>query len=152
MVRRKTLDLDQRFLDIGTGSGILAIGAARVGYRIVHAFDFDPEALRVARANARENGVLRRIRFWQEDITRAPRRSAAGYDVVCANLISNLLLSEADRIIAQMKPGGVLVLAGILRSEFGEIVRAYREAGLRLVASRSEKEWRSGTFAAAEPA
>ncbi len=105
-------------LDIGTGSGILAIAAAKLGYAPVDAFDFDPESIRVARANARRNGVSARIRFRRQDLTRLPRRSARKYSLVCANLVSSLLLAERERILARLRPEGVLVVAGILKEEF----------------------------------
>jgi ribosomal protein L11 methylase PrmA len=61
-------------------------------------------------------------------------------------LISNLLLAEKARILARLRTGGTLVLAGILKGEFGQIRRAYEGAGLRLAHSRTEGEWRSGSF------
>lgn len=134
-------------LDIGAGSGILAISAARLGYSPVHAFDFDPEAVRVARANARQNRVLDRVRVTRADVTRLPTRSSHRYDVVCANLISDLLVAERERIVARLRPGGVLLLAGILTEEFPAVQRAYEAAGLQRIASRAENEWRSGAFA-----
>jgi ribosomal protein L11 methyltransferase len=134
------------FLDIGTGSGILAIAAAKLGYAPVVAFDFDPESVRVAGANAQQNGVARRIKISQADLTRLPVRSREKYDLVCANLISTLLLAERRRIVNRLAANGVLVLAGILKREFAEVQGAYEAAGLRLVAARSEKEWRSGAF------
>jgi ribosomal protein L11 methyltransferase len=134
------------FLDIGTGSGILAIAAAKLGFARVDAFDFDAEAIRVSRANAEKNQVSKKIRIYRADLTKLPRRAARKYDVVCANLISNLLISERDRILARLQPGGVLVLAGILKSEFDQVQNAYEKADLKLTASRSEKEWRSGAF------
>ncbi len=134
------------FLDIGTGSGILAIAAAKLGYSPVHAFDFDPEAVRIARENARKNYVAEKLRMTRGDVTKIPARSAAKYDLICANLISTLLVAEQRRIIARLKSGGTLVLAGILNGEFSFVQRSYEKAGLRLVASRREKEWRSGSF------
>ncbi|NOS72913.1 MAG: 50S ribosomal protein L11 methyltransferase [Verrucomicrobia bacterium] len=134
------------FLDMGTGSGILAIAAAKLGYAPVHAFDFDPQCVRVANANARANRVQNKIRISHADLTKLPRRSAKRYDVVCANLLSNLLISERDRILARVKPGGILVVAGILNREFKEVQHAYESAGTHMVASRVEKEWRSGAF------
>lgn len=136
----------QSFLDIGTGSGILAIAAAKLGYQPVRAFDFDPESVRVAVANARVNQAADKIKITQEDVTQQPVRPVRQYDLVCANLISNLLIAERRRIIGQLKPGGTLVLAGILKSEFGLVQTAFEESGLRLVAARNEKEWRSGSF------
>ena len=133
-------------LDIGTGSGILAIAAAKLGYAPVDAFDFDPQAVSVARANARRNSVFAKIRIRRQDLTRLPRRGARKYSLVCANLVANLLLAERERILAHLRPDGVLVVAGILKGEFAQVQRAFAAAGLRLMASRTENEWRSGAF------
>jgi ribosomal protein L11 methyltransferase len=136
----------QSFLDIGTGSSILAIAAAKLGYTRVRAFDFDSEAVRIARANARENGVLNKITITHSDAVKLPIRPKERFDVICANLISDLLLRERNRIIAQMNTQGVLVLAGILKTEFFEVQRAYESSGLKMVSTRSRKEWQSGSF------
>ncbi len=136
----------QSFLDIGTGSGILAIAAAKLGFTPVEAFDFDPESVRVAQENAQRNDVLDKIKLHQADLTRLPRRSAQKHDLLCANLISNLLLAERERILARLKPGGVLVVAGILKTEFAGVRTAFEKAGLRLLADRAENEWQSGSF------
>jgi ribosomal protein L11 methyltransferase len=136
----------QAFLDIGTGSGILAIAAAKLGYAPVEAFDVDPESVRITSANARRNRVHNKVRVHQVDVTKLPVRSRRRHDLVCANLISTLLITERDRIVARVKPGGKLVLAGILKTEFSQVARAYRSAGLRLFASRTVREWRSGAF------
>jgi ribosomal protein L11 methyltransferase len=133
-------------LDIGTGSGILAIAAVKLGYAPVAAFDWDGDAVRVARANAGQNRVLGQIRFRRADVANPPRRLRGRYSVVCANLVSDLLLRQRKRIVGWLKGEGLLVLAGILRSEFGQIRRAYEQAGLRLVASLAEGEWCSGSF------
>jgi ribosomal protein L11 methyltransferase len=136
----------QAVLDIGTGSGILAIAAAKLGYAPVCAMDFDPEAVRVARENARQNGVMKLLQISRQDITKLPRRSRAKYDIICANLISTLLLAEMERILSRLRTGGTLVMAGILKEEFLEIQQAWELAGLTLVSSRVEGEWRSGAF------
>jgi len=134
------------FLDIGTGSGILAITAAKLGYSPVHAFDFDPEAVRVARANARANGVHKKLRITRQDVAKLPIHGAKQYDLVCANLISPLLLAERRRIAGQLKHGGTLVLAGILKSEFSRVQRVFAGLGLKLAIAKTENEWRSGSF------
>jgi ribosomal protein L11 methyltransferase len=134
------------FLDIGTGSGILAIAAAKLGYAPVDAFDFDPESVRIARENARKNRVMPKVHITRKDITKLPLRSGKQYDLICANLISTLLIAEGPRILSRLKRTGVLVVAGILNSEFALVQRHYERAGLRLIASRVEKEWRSGAF------
>jgi len=134
------------FLDIGTGSGILAIAAAKLGYAPVHAFDFDPESVRVSKGNARKNRVDAKIKLTRGDITKQALKPARQYDLVCANLISNLLIGEKTRIVNRLKPGGTLVLAGILAVEFGQVQREFEKSGLRLAAKRVENEWCSGAF------
>lgn len=133
-------------LDIGTGSGILAIAAAKLGYAPVRCFDFDPESVRVAKANAAQNDVAHLVRPVRRDLTKIPATSATRYHVICANLIYDLLIAERERILARLRPDGVLVLAGILQTQFAKVERAYRKAGLRLIATEVEKEWQSGAF------
>jgi len=134
------------FLDIGTGSGILAIAATKLGYRTVHAFDFDPESVRVAKENARKNRVDTKLKPTRGDVTKLPLKPARQYDLVCANLISNLLIAEKQRIVNRLKPDGTLVLAEILAVEFGEVEQAFAKLKLKLVAKRVENEWCSGSF------
>lgn len=146
LVRLKKPGLAQSLLDIGSGSGILAIGATLLDYGPVDAFDFDPEAVRIANANARVNRVQSQLRFKQADLTRLPLRSRRRYDVVCANLISDLLIAERRRILNRVADHGALVLAGILAQQFPEVQAAYAGAGWKLVRARTEGEWRSGLF------
>lgn len=131
-------------MDIGTGSGILTIAAVKLGYSPVIAFDFDPEAVRIAKENARRNRA--KIKIFCADITKLPQRSERKYDVICANLISNLLIEERRRILSRLKPDGVLVVAGILKREFSVLQKIYEGGGLKLVAAKTENEWRSGAF------
>jgi len=146
VVARRRQQREQSFLDIGTGSGILAIAAAKLGYKPVQGVDFDPDSVRTARLNAARNRVLDRLRFVRRDVTRFPLRARDQFSLVCANLISNLLLSRVEPIAARVRPGGILVVAGILKEEFPQVRQAYEAAGLKLVASRIEQEWRSGAF------
>jgi ribosomal protein L11 methyltransferase len=144
MAAFRRADARQAFLDIGTGSGILAIAAAKLGYAPVHAYDLDQTAVRIAWANARRNRVLHKLQVACKDLTR--EKASQKYDLVCANLLADLLLAERDRVVPMLKPGGRLVLAGILKLQFRDVQRAYARLGLRLVASRAEGEWKSGAF------
>lgn len=146
LAARRQPGRQQSFLDIGTGSGILAIAAAKIGYRPVHAFDFDPESIRIARGNARLNGESRRIQFLQQDVSKLPVRASKKYSVICANLISPLLLTERNRILSRLEGEGILIVAGILKNEFERVLQAYGTAELQLVRSRTEREWRSASF------
>ena len=132
------------FLDAGTGSGILAIAAAKLGFSPVDAFDYDRAALRIARANARINGVSRKIRFSQQDATKFS--SGRKYALICVNLSADVLKRSPGRLARNLEENGCLVLAGILKEEFAFIKREAAKAGLRLRRRRNEKEWSSGTF------
>jgi ribosomal protein L11 methyltransferase len=151
IVARRTSGTPQPFLDLGTGSGILAIAAAKLGYGPIEAWEVDLDAIEVARANARRNHVAHRIRFLQRDVRELPVRGGRPYALLCANLSTDLLLRERRRIVSGLRPDGILVLAGILEREFASVKRAYESAGLRLLATRREREWRSGAFLAHAP-
>ena len=146
LVAFRQRDRKQSFLDLGTGSGILAIAAAKLGYRPVHALDLDPQAVRVARTNTKRNRVSGTVRLICQDLTQLPVTSAHKYSLICANLIYDLLLSEKGRILGRLNPKGTLVLAGVLRSQFTALRQAYEWEGMRLVARRVENEWASGAF------
>jgi ribosomal protein L11 methyltransferase len=146
LVNARRDDQAQSFLDIGTGSGILAIAAAKLGYRPVLAFDCDPDAVRVARANARRNRVGKRMRIQEADLRTFSPGRRRGHDVVCANLLANLLVAESGKILQQVKPGGLLVVAGILAREFDCVNRHYIAAGARLLRSCAQREWQSAAY------
>ena len=136
----------QSLLDIGTGSGILAIAAAKLGYSPVAAFDFDATAVRVSRENARRNRVRDRVQPRRQDLTRLPLASRQQWDVICANLMADLLAQEAEKICLRLKPGGNLVIAGVLKREFRRIRDIFVNFRLTLADSVVTREWQSGRF------
>ena len=136
----------QSFLDIGTGSGILVIAAAKLGYSTLAAFDFDPACVRISNSNVELNEVSALVQPTLGDITAAIKRGAQRYDVVCANLIHDLLIEARDRILARVDASGSLVLAGILKTQFVAVEAAYSEVGWILVKKKNEREWTSGLF------
>jgi ribosomal protein L11 methyltransferase len=135
-------------LDVGCGSGILAISAAKLGYAPVMAFDFDPVSVRVAKKNCRTNRVEKKVTVGRKDLTKIPPTSREKYDVVCANLMAPLLIAERDRILNRLAPGGALILAGILATEFPAVRARYESGNLKLIATKQEREWQSGAFGA----
>lgn len=146
LVRCRVATKRQTFLDIGAGSGILAIAAAKLGYASVQAFDNDPASVKVSRANVRRNRVQDRVSPRRQDLTRLPLTSARKYDVICANLTADLLASQAKKIATRLRPDGHLIVAGILRREFQSITKILQRFGLTLVSKMSDKEWESGQF------
>jgi ribosomal protein L11 methyltransferase len=150
MVRCRKVKMPQSFLDIGTGSGILAISAAKLGYSPVCAFDFDPEAVRISRKNAEQNDVGKEVRPVRGDLTQLPLQSKTKFDLICANLIYDLLLSDREKIVNRLARTGSLILAGILETQFAQVKTAYQKMGLELKASKVRKEWQSGRFVFAQ--
>lgn len=146
IVRCRNRERAQSFLDIGTGSGILAISAAKLGYKPIRAFDFDPEAVRVSRKNAEINSVAAQVHPIRRDLTKIPLQSQTKFDVICANVIYDVLLSERKKIVNRLARSGSLILAGILKTQFDHVKSAYEKSGLKLSDSKAEKEWRSGRF------
>jgi len=134
----------ESFLDVGCGSGILSIAAAKLGFAPVTAFDYDPDSVRIAGENFEINGLSKNaIGLSVGDVTKY---EASGYDVVAANILAHILRANCQRIVSYVRSGGYLMLAGILREEFDETVAAFAATGVELSESASEKEWTGGLF------
>jgi ribosomal protein L11 methyltransferase len=122
-------------LDVGTGSGILAIAARKLGAGRVVGSDDDPVAVEVARENAARNGV-------DVAISGAPLEALAGrFDLVVANILANVLVALAPGLAAKVAPGGEVVLAGVLVPQEGEVGDAFRREGLEPLPGARRDEW-----------
>jgi ribosomal protein L11 methyltransferase len=135
---------DARVLDVGCGSGILAIAAARLGARDVLGIDTDPLAVEVTAANARRNRVARVVRARGGSLPPAE----GPFDVVLANLIASLLVRLAAELYAAVRPGrgtpgtgGRLLAGGIFADHEPEVRRALAAAGFRIVGRDQEGDW-----------
>lgn len=125
-----------RVLDIGTGSGILAIAAIKLGAASAWAVDVDAEACAIAEQNAIANGVGGAIRFG------ADLGAATGpFEVVLANLFAGQLIAYAAEIASRLAPGGVAIGAGILAAEAESVRTAWRAAGLTGARAWSDEGW-----------
>lgn len=122
-------------LDVGTGSGLLAIAARKLGAGRVVANDNDPVAVGVSQENARAN------RADVEVVGDPLERIAGEFDVVVANILANTLVELAPRIAEKVAPGGVVLLAGILAPQAEEVRAAYVGLGLEPRPGRDEGEW-----------
>ncbi len=114
---------EAKIVDAGCGSGILAISASKLGFTNVEAFDYDPVAVEVAVENAAANDVSAE-NYFVGDLTTGFRGEKA--DCVMANILANILMNHAGALIDAVKPGGRLILSGILGEE-AERVRAFFE-------------------------
>ncbi len=134
----------ESFLDVGTGTGILALAAVRCGVPRVFALDNDEEACRVARENLEKNGLPDRVTLIAGEIGRVPGR----FDLAAANILSQTLIAMAPALSKRLYSGGVLLLSGILADEVEEVVAAYRATGFRHTRTRVDGEWRLVALAA----
>ncbi len=126
------------FIDLGTGSGILAIAAKKLGARHVEACDFDPHAVRTAKENVAINHAAP-LPVRKTDVLKwTPPRA---WDVVAANLFSQVLISAAPAIFAATRPGGALLLSGILRSQEQEVVAAFQSLGFMFQRAVHKGKW-----------
>jgi ribosomal protein L11 methyltransferase len=125
-------------LDAGSGTGILAIAGSRFGAKRVVAIDNDPVACSIARRNAGANGV-RKIAFQTGDVSR--QRLSGKFDVIIANLFSELLIAALPSWLRHLATSGCLILSGILRSQERAIVTALRRNGCRAVEIRRRGKW-----------
>ncbi len=124
-------------LDVGTGSGILGIAAAKLGAPGVTAIDIDSEAVRVARENCALNGVSSLVTVSDTPLERIP----GVFDIVIANILAEDLVRMAPTLMARLRPGGILVLSGIL-IEKEELVRdGFSNRKLNLTEVARENEW-----------
>ena len=136
-----------RVLDVGTGSGILAIGAALLGAGPVLALDTDPTAAEVARENVSLNGVEASVSVAQGTLPNEERSFLAtqaapgGFDLILANILAEVITAMAPALARELAPGGTLVTSGILAQK-GELVsQALAAAGLMVTERPREEEW-----------
>jgi ribosomal protein L11 methyltransferase len=129
-------------LDLGCGTGLLAIGGAKLWRRRVIASDIDPIAIEVTRANARANGEANLVHAVVADGLANPALAAgAPYDLIMANILAEPLTRLAPSIACSISRGGTLVLSGLLRWQENLVLSFYRPQGLRLRHIRRDGPW-----------
>jgi len=137
------------FLDVGCGSGILALAAAKLGFAEVDGFDVDPDAVHVANEMAELNGLPQFfVRGDLCNVSTLPgmARDRREYDVVVANVLGPVLVRFAKEIAPLVAPGGELILSGILEEVYPEIKSAYEKLGFREKSFKLVGEWKTGLF------
>lgn len=143
-VRTRTV---RNALDIGTGSGVLAIAIARLAHCPVLASDIDPVATRVAAANVRLNGAHPSVRVVTAAGIDAHVFAVNGpYDLVVANILAGPLVALAPSIRRAVAPGGTVILSGLTTTQRVRVAAAYRAMGLRLARVAEREEWITLTF------
>jgi len=126
-----------RVLDVGCGSGILAIAALKLGAASAVGLDTDPIAIEATIANARRNALVRRLRAREGSLPSGE----APFDVVLANLIAGLLVPLARGLTDELRRGGVLLASGIFADREGDVRAAFEAAGLKVRGRTAEGDW-----------
>ena len=127
----------QSLLDVGTGSGILAMAAAALGAKNILACDIDPLACEVATENCRKNNLAQAIQITSEPLERLP----GSYDVVVANILAEENLRLADQLVDHLAPGGYLFLSGILKEKEEMVCKGFARQPLELLNITQQDEW-----------
>jgi len=132
------LEPGAKVLDLGTGSGILAIAAAKLGAGSVLALDNDPLAVRAAQANAQSNGVQNVVTVELGSLDKA----TGEFDLVLVNILARVIIELAGQgLVDRIGPTGLLIAAGLIEEQEAEVEAALRERGMEIVERRQEKDW-----------
>lgn len=130
-----------RVLDIGTGTGILAIAAAKLGARRVYACDVEEPSIHNARENFRRNRCREKMSLKLGSLAHLPKTWPATYSVILANIQRTVIVDLLPAICARLAPGGMLITAGLLKEETETMRRAFQTHGLLEKTMRTDGEW-----------
>lgn len=145
MLLEKYVRPGDRMLDVGCGSGILAICAAKLGAGSCFACDIDPVAVRIAGENAALNQTAQ-VETGVSDLLAQAKKAPGGYHVCCANIVADVIIRLSPDIGAFMEPDGVLIVSGIITERADETVSALKDAGWYLIDERRENGWFAGAL------
>lgn len=128
----------ERVLDIGTGSGILAIAALKLGASTADGVDIDPVAVRTAGENAARNGVEDKLKVLVGDLSD---KASGKYQIITANIVANAILSLAPAVPGLLAQGGTFIASGIIDTRKDEVIAGLQAAGLEITAVHEKNGW-----------
>lgn len=127
--------------DIGCGTGVLALAGIRLGAKHAISFDFDENAVQIAERNIERNGGQDKIELFQADVFEWSPKEGEKADLVLANLFATVLQSAFPRIVQCIKPGGSLIISGILKQQAEETIQAALREGLLVDKTVTRGKW-----------
>ena len=131
-----------RVLDVGTGSGILAIICSKLGASEVDALDIDENAVRVAKENCKANGVDN-ISCRQSDLIA---NAQGKYSFICANIVADIVIRMSGDVGKYLEEDGIVILSGIINSQAERVEKAFGEKGFRLLEKTEKNDWNAFVF------
>lgn len=137
-ILEKRVTNDTTVLDIGTGSGILAIAADLLGAKSAIGVDIDAQSVKTAIANAEINGVSEKTEFLVGDLAE---KISGQYDIVCANIVADVVMRLFDNVADFMKDDGILIVSGIIDMRALEVEKSAIEHGFKITESLMREEW-----------
>ena len=129
-----------RMLDVGTGTGILAICASRLGADTCRAYDIDPTAVRVARENIKDSG-LDNVTCDQSDLLKQVSLEDGAYDLVCANIVADIIIRMTPDVGRYMKNDAVLLASGIIAERCDDVVACFEQNGFKIIERLTDNDW-----------
>jgi ribosomal protein L11 methyltransferase len=129
-----------RMLDVGTGSGILAICASKLGAAECKAYDIDPVAVKVANENIKDSG-LSNVTCEVSDLLKQVDRSGGTYDVICANIVADIIIRMMPDVGALMDENSVILASGIIVERSEDVISGFLQHGFKIVERIDENGW-----------
>ena len=137
----KYIKKDMRVADVGTGSGILAICAAKLGATECKAYDIDPVAVKVARENVKDSHLEDVVTCDVSDLLRGVDLSGGAYDVICANIVADIIIRMTPDVHALMDEKSVILASGIIVERSEDVISCFEENGFKIVEKLEDNGW-----------
>ncbi len=138
---QKYVSTGDTLLDVGTGSGILAICAAKLGARLCRAYDIDPMSVRVARENIKDSGLEEIVTCDPSDLLAQAEKISGGYDVICANIVADIIIRMTPDVHEFMNKNTVLLASGIIIERSADVVECFEKNGLEIIEISEDNGW-----------
>ena len=132
---------DMRVLDVGCGSGILAICAAKLGARECKAYDIDPVAVKVARENIKDSGLCDKVTCDTSDLLKGVDKNGGAYDLICANIVADIIIRMTPDVAEYMNEKSVILASGIIVERADDVINTFEANGFRIVEKAEENGW-----------